>query len=151
MSFILRLLGGTAGPYIAGAVGAIVLVSVGTATVEMARVDNLKGALATEQAAFKQEHQSFLDEKGQVDTLTKARNDDHKAAVADATQAQTQCDARVASARKSASAIKSLLNKAPANAPQPGTPAAPGDPELIPGEQLWNAIRGQTGQSAPAR
>lgn len=52
MSFILKLLGGTVGPYIAGGVAVMLALALGAAGVQSARLSHAKGDLAEARAAL---------------------------------------------------------------------------------------------------
>jgi hypothetical protein len=46
MGLIVKLLGGSLGPYIAGAIGAVLLLAIGAASVQTLRLDHAKADLA---------------------------------------------------------------------------------------------------------
>lgn len=133
MKFILSLLGGSVGPYIAGAVGALVLGLSLSLWLALSALSGARSDAATYKGLFGQEHQSFLLEKAHGDRLGAARTSDHSDAVTDANATQTACDARVASARRSASAITQLLND------PPHEKLDPAEPELFTADQLRHA------------
>jgi C4-dicarboxylate-specific signal transduction histidine kinase len=101
---------------------------------ETRRADGLAGDLKAEQAAFAQEHAAFLAEQRHSAALETARGQDHTAAVHSATDADKACSARVATARRSASAITHLLNEPPHANPDPR------EPELLSAGQLRDAL-----------
>lgn len=90
-----------------------------------------KAQLVAEQAAFEMEHQAFLAEQRHSRALEAARGQEHASAVQDASDAGRACSARVATARKSASAITRTLNEPPHANPNPA------EPELIP-DSVWD-------------
>lgn len=113
MGFILKLLGGTLGPYIAGAIGALLLVSMGTASVQTLRLHHAKAAEASW-------HKKADDARAvaaswgvsfhQSEALRTSETAASRAALAEAGKS---CDARVAKARASATAIHSIITKEP--------------------------------------
>lgn len=133
MGLVLKLLGGSLGPYIAGAVGAVVVLSVGAATVQTMRLDHAKSDLTAARSLFQQERRSFLAEQAHSNALERARTEDHTSAVQDANDADRACSTRVSTARKSASAIAKILNEPPHANPDPA------EPELLTAGQLRNA------------
>jgi len=130
MSFILKMLGGSIGPYIAGAIGAAILALVLAVWLMSGHLSAAHKALASERVLFAQEHASFLTEKQKFDDSEKARSTDHGAAVTDATDTNKTCESRIAKARVTSAAIDTLLNKAPTNAPDPA------EPELLTASEL---------------
>jgi hypothetical protein len=134
VSFILKLLAGSAGPYIAGAVGAALLGLSGAVWLLSGQLGSAHKALAVSDAYGKAEHGAFLSERDTNGKLIAARSFDHTDAVTDANTTQTTCQARVDTARKSATAITALLNKVPSHA----TPD-PVEPELLTAGQLRSA------------
>ncbi len=93
-----------------------------------------RAALASETALFKQEHQSFLAEQAHSRALEAARTSDHKDAITDANTHDKTCQARVDTARKSATAITHLLNEPPHANPDPA------EPELLTAGELRSAL-----------
>lgn len=138
MGLLRNLLGGAAGPYIAGAIAAVVALSAGAAVVQTKRLDQAQRALAAEQELFQQERRSFLAEKAHADRLEVLRASEHQAAVASVNDLQNRCEARVNEARRSTSAIQALLTKASSDAK--ADPSGPAGPELLSGRELWDAI-----------
>jgi hypothetical protein len=97
-------------------------------------IDRLSKALTAETALFGQERDSFRKEQAHSRALEAARTGDHGAAVSDANGQSKTCQARVDTARKSATAITHLLNEAPHANPDPA------EPVLLDAGQLRNAL-----------
>jgi len=122
MSFILKMLGGSIGPYIAGAIGAALLALVLAVWLMSGQLSAAHKALASERVLFAQEHTSFLAEKQKFDDSEKARKSDHHDAVVDFNDTGKACEARIAKARATSTVIDTLLNKVPTHAPDPVEP-----------------------------
>ena len=133
MGFILKLLGGSIGPYIAGALGAAFLGLSVAVWLLSGQLGSAHKALASERALFATEHQSFLAEQAHAAALANARTSDHHDAVKDASDTGKACEGRIVKARVTAQAIDALLNKAPDHANDPA------EPELLTAGELRTA------------
>jgi hypothetical protein len=133
MGFVDKRLAGAAGPYIAGALGAVFLGLCGGVWVLSAELRSARAELAPWKAAFGQEQGAFRQEQAIARALVKARASDHKDAVTDANGQAKTCQARVDTARKSATAITHLLNEPPHANPDPA------EPELLTAGELQSA------------
>lgn len=121
-TFILKLLGGSIGPYIAGAVLAAFLGLTVALGVQTLRLRAAEGDSASYKAGLVSERQAFATEKARGDKSEAARLADHSDAVTDANSTTKTCEARVVKARTTTAAIDALLNKAPTHAPDPVEP-----------------------------
>jgi C4-dicarboxylate-specific signal transduction histidine kinase len=101
---------------------------------EAHRADLAEAALKAEKVAFADEKRAFAAERAHSAAVEAARGKDHAAATHSATDADKACSARVATARRSASAITHLLNEPPHANPDPR------EPELLSARQLRDAL-----------
>lgn len=117
MSFILKLLTGTAGPYIAGAIAGLLLLSAGWGEVQTLRLHHAKSDLTTARAAlidpathkpWKDEAQAAMRDLGTCRTNTLALQSGLNAQNAAVAALKSESDARLAQSRKEVSAARSV-------------------------------------------
>lgn len=137
MGFILKLLGGTAGPYIAGAIGGLVLLSIGATAIQSARLGHAKSDLAAARTDLRDEKAISAGLRLALKASEDKRAVEYSLAVQSAGEADSACAARVAAAHRSASAIRSILEAPHATDPQTHCPAR----DLVSADQLRDALQ----------